>query len=87
MALGAHAPRAVRYRTAAFAYVADLDHWLCPEGEQPWPHELDRERRMVRYRAHAQVYNTCPAKHRCTDSMDGREIVRPLDPWPHRDHK
>ena len=25
----------------------------------------------------------CPVKERCTDSDRGREIVRPLDPWPH----
>lgn len=29
------------------------------------------------------VCNACPSKHRCTDSDRGREIVRPLDPWPH----
>jgi hypothetical protein len=82
--LSAHTHRrALRYRTAGFSYVADHDHWLCPEGEQLWPHELDRERRLVRYRARAHVCNACPSKHRCTDSMEGREIVRPLDPWPH----
>ena len=75
--------RALRYRTAGFAYDQTHDHWLCPEGEQLWPHEFDRERRLVRYRARAHVCNACPSKHRCTDSDDGREIVRPLDPWPH----
>ena len=27
--------------------------------------------------------NGCPAKGDCTDSDAGREIARPLDPWPH----
>lgn len=82
--LSAHTHRrSLRYRTAGFAYDATHDHWLCPEGEQLWPHELDRERRLVRYRARAHVCNACPTKHRCTDSDQGREIVRPLDPWPH----
>ena len=74
--------RALRFRTAGFTYDETHDHWLCPEGEHLWPRELDRERRLVRYRARAQICNACRSKHRCTDSDEGREIVRPLDPWP-----
>jgi hypothetical protein len=37
----------------------------------------------VRYRAKAPLCNACPRKTACTDSDRGREIVRPLDPWPH----
>ena len=37
----------------------------------------------MRYRAKAHACNVCPLKERCTDSDRGREIVRPLDPWPH----
>ena len=37
----------------------------------------------MRYRAKAHVCNGCPRKGACTDSDHGREIVRPLDPWPH----
>ena len=82
--LSAHTHRrALRFRTAGFSYDETHDHWLCPEGEQLWPHEFDRERRLVRYRARAHVCNACPAKARCTDSDRGREIVRSLDPWPH----
>ena len=47
------------------------------------PHEFDHERRLVRYRAKAHICNGCPRKAACTDSDRGREIVRPLDPWPH----
>jgi hypothetical protein len=82
--LSAHTHRrALRYRTAGFDYDPLSDHWQCPEGQQLWPHELDSERRLMRYRAKAHVCNRCPRKHACTDSDHGREIVRPLDPWPH----
>lgn len=82
--LSAHTHRrSLRWRTAGFEYLDLHDAWLCPEGEHLWPHELDHERRLVRYRARAHVCNRCPRKEACTDSDEGREIVRPLDPWPH----
>lgn len=82
--LSAHTHRrSLRYRTAGFDYQPEHDLWVCPEGEQLWPHEFDRERRLVRYRAKAAVCNACPRKADCTDSEQGREVVRPLDPWPH----
>ena len=82
--LSAHTHRrSLRYRTAGFTYDETQDHWECPEGQHLWPHEFDHERRLVRYRAKAHVCNGCPRKAACTDSDRGREIVRPLDPWPH----
>jgi hypothetical protein len=82
--LSAHThQRALRYRTAGFAYDEELDFWECPQGERLWPQEIDRERRLTRYRAAAHVCNACVRKDACTDSDHGREIVRPLDPWPH----
>jgi hypothetical protein len=82
--LSAHTHRrSLRYRTAGFSYDEANDHWQCPEGEHLWPHEFDHERRLVRYRAKAHICNGCPRKDACTDSDRGREIVRPLDPWPH----
>jgi Transposase DDE domain len=82
--LSAHTHRrSLRYRTAGFTYHEQHDHWECPEGQQLWPHEFDQERRLVRYRAKAHICNGCPRKEACTDSDRGREIVRPLDPWPH----
>jgi hypothetical protein len=81
--LAAHTSRrALRFRTAGFHYNAVHDHWVCPENEHLWPYEIDQERRLVRYRARAQVCNACRLKERCTDSNEGRELVRPLDPWP-----
>jgi hypothetical protein len=82
--LSAHTHRrALRFTTAGFTYSADRDHWTCPEGEHLWPTGIDHERRLARYRARAHVCNGCSIKHRCTDSDRGREITRPLDPWPH----
>ncbi|MDQ5833463.1 MAG: hypothetical protein M3550_10480 [Actinomycetota bacterium] len=82
--LSAHTHRrSLRYRTAGFAYDATHDHWQCPEGQHLWPHEFDSDRRLVRYKAKAHICNGCPRKDACTDSDTGREIVRPLDPWPH----
>jgi hypothetical protein len=82
--LSAHTHRrSLRYRTFGFTYHAEHDHWTCPEGQHLWPHEYDHERRLVRYRAKAHICNGCPRKDACTDSDRGREIVRPLDPWPH----
>jgi hypothetical protein len=82
--LSAHTHRrALRLRTAGFSYIEEHDHWLCPEGELLRPNRFDPTLRIVRYRAPAHVCNACPSKHRCTDSDRGREIIRPLDPWPH----
>jgi len=82
--LSAHTHRrSLRYRTAGFAYDKQHDAWECPEGQHLWPHEFDHEQRLVRYRAKAHICNGCPRKDACTDSDRGREIVRPLDPWPH----
>jgi hypothetical protein len=74
--------RADRYRTGGFRFHAHLDAWECPEGEHLHLRELDHELRVARYRARAHVCNVCAAKPACTDSDDGRELVRSLDAWP-----
>jgi hypothetical protein len=82
--LGRHAHgRSGRYRTQGFTYDPALNLWECPEGEQLRPFAIDHRRRVARYRAKPVVCNSCPAKDGCTDSDQGREVVRPLDPWPH----
>lgn len=82
--LSAHTHRrSLRYRTAGFTYHEQLDRWTCPEGQNLWPHDFDPDLRLVRYRAKAHICNGCPRKTDCTDSSRGREITRPLDPWPH----
>ena len=77
--------RAHRHRTAGFRFHPGLDAWECPEGEHLRRVDVDHDRRIVRYRARAQVCNGCPAKDGCTDSVLGREIAQPIDPWPHSD--
>jgi hypothetical protein len=82
--LGRHAHhRSGRFRTQGFSYHSHLDAWQCPEGEHLRPIGIDHGQRVARYRARAAVCNACPAKQGCTDSDEGREVVRPLDPWPH----
>ena len=75
--------RSERYRTAGFAYHQAHDAWICPEDQILMRSEVDHERRLVRYRGRPQICNHCPAKTECTDSDDGREVVRAIDPWPH----
>ncbi|MCB0863037.1 MAG: hypothetical protein KDB66_07480 [Solirubrobacterales bacterium] len=75
--------RSQAWRTSGFDYDAQHDFWVCHKGEQLWPAEFDREKRLVRYRAKAAVCNACPAKGDCTDSNHGREITRAVDSWPH----
>jgi hypothetical protein len=82
MARHSHA-RSERYRTAGFVYHDHLDAWQCPEGQHLYRHDTDHQARLVRYRAKARVCNRCPSKSACTESDEGREIVRAIDPWPH----
>ncbi len=74
--------RSGRFRTNGFFFRAELDAWECPEGEYLHRIDLDHSARVVRYRARADVCNACPAKQGCTDSDEGREVTRSLDPWP-----
>jgi hypothetical protein len=75
--------RSERYRTAGFTYHPHLDAWECPAGERLALVEHDRHRRIAFYRAPAASCNRCALKRACTDSDQGREIRRALDPWPH----
>ena len=75
--------RSERYRTAGFSYHHTHDAWICPEDQLLVRSETDHERRLVRYRGRPQICNHCPTKSECTDSDDGREVVRAMDPWPH----
>ena len=75
--------RSGRYRTAGFEFKPEHDLWICPEGQELKRHTVDPHMRVVRYRASPQTCNACPAKDGCTDSYEGRELVQPLDSWPH----
>ena len=75
--------RSERYRTAGFTYHHKSDAWVCPEDQVLTRSETDHDRRLVRYRGRPQICNHCPTKADCTDSDEGREVVRLMDPWPH----
>lgn len=75
--------RSELYRTGGFTYHDHLDAWECPEGEHLHRIEIDIQQRLARYRARAHVCNACPRKGACTESNEGREVTRMLDPWPH----
>ena len=75
--------RSQAYRTAGFTYHPSSDAWVCPEGEHLHRVEVDPHLRLIRYRARAHVCNGCKLKEACTDSDEGREITRAIDPWPH----
>ena len=75
--------RSERYRTAGFTYHPSHDAWICPEDQILLRSEVDHGRRLIRYRGRPQICNHCPSKADCTDSDEGREVVRAMDPWPH----
>ena len=70
-------------KTIGFRHHTDLNAWQCSEGTFLWKQEVDTVARVVRYHAKAEICNACRLKSVCTDSDDGRTLVRPLDPWPH----
>ncbi|OBH19509.1 hypothetical protein EHH44_01140 [Mycolicibacter terrae] len=75
--------RAAQWRTGKFAYHEDHDAWKCPQDQWLWPTAFDPANRVMRYRATPSICNACPVKDTCTTSNHGREISRPVDPWPH----
>lgn len=75
--------RAAQWRTGKFVYHQDHDAWKCPEDQWLWPTGFDRDNRVMRYRGTPSICNACPVKDSCTTSNHGREISRPVDPWPH----
>ena len=75
--------RSTRYRTAGFNFQGHLDVWICPEGTELRRVDTDFRQRVAHYRASPAVCNACPVKAECTDSDQGRQISRALDPWPH----
>lgn len=75
--------RVLRVKAIGFRYHQAFDAWQCSEGTYLWRKERDENARLVRYRAKAEMCNACALKTSCTDSNDGRELVRPMDAWPH----
>ena len=83
--LSAHTHRrALRFRTAGFTYDDDARPLGLPGGRAPVAARV-RPRAAARAlpRARRTSATAARARRHCTDSDRGREIVRPLDPWPH----
>lgn len=77
------AQRSERWRTGTFIYKDSHDAWVCQEDQWLWPVSFDPAQRTMRYRANPIVCNDCTFKSTCTNSDNGREIIRDIDPWPH----
>lgn len=75
--------RVLRVKAIGFRYHQAFDAWQCSEGTYLWRKERDETARLVRYKAKAEMCNACALKKSCTDSEDGRELLRPMDAWPH----
>jgi hypothetical protein len=73
--------RSEGYRNSGFVYRQKMDLWECPAGRQLLRLDTDYQRRIVRYRAPAQLCNSCSLKNNCTDSDDGRLLESHLDSW------
>jgi len=64
------------YPAKLFQYVAENDHYVCPQGQiLPLTSRRNTEQ-VILYRAKASVCNACPVKGKCTGSKSGRHIFR-----------
>ena len=80
IARGSH-ERIHQAKTVGFRYHGHLNAWQCSEGTFLRHTGTDRHARVIRFRAEAKVCNGCRIKQHCTDSDEGRELVRTLDGW------
>jgi hypothetical protein len=80
-----HFERARRHGQQGFEYVAEEDHYLCPEGERLSLHVLEEPRRLAVYRAPTSRCGTCRLKDVCVPHGEEREIYRSLADWAETD--
>ncbi len=80
-----HFERARRYAERGFQYIADLDHYECPQGERLALRLVNEESRLAIYRAPAASCNGCPLKASCTPHDEGRHVYRSLAVWAETD--
>lgn len=80
-----HFERAHRLAERGFEYIADEDHYRCPEGERLSLHLRDEPRRLAVYRASSGRCNNCVLKASCTPHDEGRHIYRSLALWAETD--
>jgi len=67
------------FGASRFAYDAEHDIYLCPQGETLRRHTAKYTEGKTTYRAQAATCNVCPVKAQCTDSDHGRQIARSFD--------
>jgi DDE family transposase/transposase-like protein DUF772 len=62
-----------------FAYDAERDLYICPQGETLHRKGRDYKEKSIRYAATPSACNACPLKARCTKSAKGRWLRRSFD--------
>ncbi|HEY8309533.1 MAG TPA: transposase [Gemmatimonadaceae bacterium] len=67
------------FGASLFAYDAEHDRYICPQGDLLRRRKASYGEEKVIYRADASVCNACPVKGDCTPSDHGRQIARPFD--------
>lgn len=77
------AQRSASWRTKNFVYKPDEDAWKCHEDQWLWPASFDPDKRVIRYVGQHAICGRCPVKDSCSPTPGPREIMRPIDPWPH----
>ncbi len=79
IALPKHDERGPLFGKNEFAYDAEKDLYICPQGEVLHRRGLDYKQRSIRYAARPSACNSCSLKPRCTKSKKGRWIRRSFD--------
>ena len=65
------------YTKEAFTYLAEQDAYQCPAGQRlGFSTETQRDGRTLRYYANWPACAACPQRARCTESKQGRRIMR-----------
>src|SRR5262249_15514658 len=75
-----HYQRAQNFAVRGFQYVAEEDHYRCPEGEHLKLVKCDHEKRLAVY----QIKTNCASvrlKESCTPHSHVRQITRSLATW------
>jgi transposase len=79
MVLPKHDERGPFFGKNEFAYDAEKDIYICPQGETLHRKGHDYKERSIRYAASPSACNACPLKARCTKSARGRWLRRSFD--------
>jgi len=66
------------YRASEFAYNAERDSSICPQGEVLSLRWTDGVGKRKQYRANPAICKVCPLRERCTVNPRGRVIYRPF---------